>query len=405
VLDALWLLPIGGLAIWGLWAGNGLLTLATSLALLVSLSLVVWQRYSLAGVSCSWRMSEHRAFFGHRVELVLEILNVKPLPLTWLRVEENVPRNLEIQGGAVFPGRSDFTRYLVNVLPMLPYERVVRRFQVLCTRRGEHTFGPSHLESGDYLGIRRSYGGVSGTHRLLVFPKVFPVVLGRVASNQIVGREAVRRILLTDPIRTIGVREYAPGDPHRIIEWRASARAGSLMVRVFEPSTTPALDIVLNFSVPATGPNQYEPDELEFLISIGASLARYGVERRWAVGVRGNGRSGSGPIAVPPAAGPGQLGEVLNALARAGTMPTRPLLPLLTERDRRVPAGASLVLVTAELDEDVLAAALDLRRRGRPVTVIHTGAGTEPPFDGPIPIWRAPYDEHWTDREALVLGA
>lgn len=43
-----------------------------------------------------------------------------------------------------------------------------------------------------------------------------------------------------------GVRVYAPGDASKLVDWRATARAGELMVKDLEGPTTPGLGIVVD---------------------------------------------------------------------------------------------------------------------------------------------------------------
>jgi uncharacterized protein (DUF58 family) len=386
------------------WSGHALLTLAITLALLVSSSLLLWRWCCLAGVGYRRTLSASRASFGELVELTAELVNLKPLPLTWLRAEDIVPLPIGRRGTSSYAA----TPALGILVAMLPYQRIVRRMVVHCIRRGEHVFGPVMLRSGDYLGVLSSRQVRQETDRLIVYPKIFPVRVGRLPSNQVLGRDAARRKFLTDPIRTIGAREYVAGDPYRTIEWRASARARKLMVRVFEPSTTPILDIVLNFQPAALGWDRWQSDRLEFAISIAGSLARYGLEQRWEVGLRGNGLSKGSPIEVRPSAAPQQFRTILEALACAGTTPAGSLAsmlaPVLASPEPRITMGATLLVITTTIDPllaDVLA---ELGRRGRPILVLHVGFSDEANQVRSFPIVRIGYDERWAEREVLVLG-
>jgi len=404
MLAPLWLLPLTVIGVIAMWTGDPLLTLAVLLALLVSSSLLLWQHYCLAGVSYRRRLSAGRAMFGETIELTTELINLKPLPLTWLQVDDVVPRGLRIDGGTIRPGRTDLTHCLTMIVAMLPYQRLLRRMQVRCTRRGELVFGPASLESGDYLGTLAKREKQVGLDHLIVYPKILRVRLGRLPSNRILGRDAARRNFLTDPVRTIGTREYTRGDPYRSIDWRASARRDTLMVRVSEPSTTPILDIVLNFLTTTSGGDSWEHDGMEFAISVAASLAAYGAERGWAIGVRGNGYSGGMPIDIRPSAAPGQFRTVLETLARA-TIAARGSLPsMLATHDPHVPAGATLLLITTMLEAYLRATVRDLQRRGRAVLVLQIARDHDANPVERFPILRIPYDEYWTEHEALVLG-
>jgi len=403
MLDVLWLLIIAALDVWAIWTGNSPLILVASVVLILALSVRLWNRWSLVGVEFSRRLSGGRAYFGQTIDLLLTLSNLKPLPLPWLLVEDEIPKRLHVEDGRIETRDDGFYRCLQNILPMMPYERVVRRFPVICNRRGIHTFGPAHLESGDYLGFLKRRAGVSATDTLVVFPRIAPVAMDRLSSNSLIGRDPIRRILHTDPVRTISSRKYVAGDPYRLIDWRTTARTGGLMVRVFEPSTTPLVDIVLNFSVPYHISQDIEPDETEFIISIGASLASYASTKGWAVGLRANGRSRQRPIAAVPSASPAQLGELLDILAQANTVPTESIFSVLTAIHPVRPAGASVVLITTVLNEHIISALEDLRRQGRPATVVHTAAKPESDIKSLVPVWRLPYQPNWTDHEAYIF--
>ena len=405
MLDALWLSALVLAEAWALWSANRMLTLAATLCLLVSASLLLTRRVALAGVRCTPALQRHRANFGDVVPLTVELVNLKPLPLTWLRVEHGVPRALRIEGGRIESGRSDFLPHLLMVVAMLPYERLVRRLRVHCTHRGHHRFGPVSLQSGDYLGLLDAYRGDQRDQYLLVFPKVFLLELGRLASQLLLGQHAARRQYLPDPMRIIGARDYQSGDPYRAIDWRATAKTGKLMVHVLQPGSTPALDIVLDFAPPPRERVSYAPDELELAISVVASLARFATDRRMAVGVRGNGYSRHTPLAIPPAAKPGQLAAIMEALAHAATVPHAPLNEILARPAPQIPAGAITLIVTAALRDPVLAAAHDLQRRRRPFLIVWIAPEQATLPSVPLPICKVTYDEAWTARPSLVLAA
>ena len=107
MLPPLWLLALAVIGVVAVWTGDALLTLAVVLALLVSSSLLLWQHYCLVGVSYQRQLSADRAVFGETIELTTELINLKPLPLTWLQVDDVVPRGLRIDGGTMRAGGTD----------------------------------------------------------------------------------------------------------------------------------------------------------------------------------------------------------------------------------------------------------------------------------------------------------
>ena len=65
--------------------------------------------------------------------------------------------------------------------------------------------------------------------------QVVPVADLGLPSRSPFGHLKTQQRLYQDPSRTIGVRDYVPGDSVRTINWKTSAATGSLKVRKLEP--------------------------------------------------------------------------------------------------------------------------------------------------------------------------
>src|SRR5580658_505348 len=127
----------------GWWLHSTPFALVGMAGVLATVVMYVWQHECLIGVTYQRTLGHNRALFGEEVSLEVELVNDKLLPLTWIHVEDNFPRELTIRGGTVTVGRSDVFRVLVHLLPMLPFQRVRRRMTIVCDRRGLHTIGPA----------------------------------------------------------------------------------------------------------------------------------------------------------------------------------------------------------------------------------------------------------------------
>lgn len=141
---------------------------------------------------------------------------------------------------------------------------------------------------------------VPGPFGLFCAPLYFPSpltikVLPRAAaqggrSGRSASGEAVERAGLT-PLRRRGsgtelheIREHRPGDPFKAIAWKASARAGKLLVREVEREVQDTLEIVLDISGSMRGGAPGER-KLDHCIEIAALLARQALARGDRVGL------------------------------------------------------------------------------------------------------------------------
>jgi uncharacterized protein (DUF58 family) len=318
-------------------------------------------------------LSQRRAFFGEEVELTVEIVNRKPLPLPWLVTEDEIPRALAPDQGTISPSHKATRSLLVNLLARRPYERVRRHYRL----RGEHAFGPVTLRSGDLFGFTGRDREQMVEDRLLVYPKVVPITRLGLPAGDPFGDRATRQWLLEDPLRTVGVRGYVPGDSPRRIHWPATARMQGLQVKQYEPTTSDRLALILNLNTAglAWWWAGYIPELLELAVTTAASVATWAVEQRYQVGLLANGnlRLSDQKVRIPPSRDPEQLTHLLEALARLLPFATMPLEELLRRERQTLPYGARLVIITAVLNEGMLDAATALQAAGQRVTLLPIG--------------------------------
>src|SRR5579859_4227042 len=322
----------------------------------------VWERYCLVGLGYRRSLGQARAMFGEEVSLTLEIVNDKPLPLAWLEIEDTVPGvGLTLAPAHVGPSHIPGRRLLGILLSVRWYERVRRHYRVLCQARGFHAFGPATLRTGDVFGLATQEVEIPGEDYLLVYPKIVDLErLGLPARNPFGDVPLRRQWLFEDPMRTVGVREYRPGDSPRRMHWKATARAPgqALQVKLLEPTTTHRLLILLNVSTSSRNWwwQGYDPDVLEAAITTAASVANWAAERGLLVGLAANARlfRASAAVRIPPNRDPRQLMNVLEALARLVPMPTMPAEELIDLEGHDLAYGTTVVMVTAVASEEIV---------------------------------------------------
>lgn len=201
-----------------------------------------------------------------------------------------------------------------------------------------------------------------------------------------------------------GIRPYAAGDSPRQIHWKASARLQQLQTRVYEPTTSHTLMLYVNL---ATFEGYWwaslNQALLELAITAAASIARWGLEQGYQVGVATNGSpSGGGDeLGVPPAGDAQQLVRALEALARISIFARTPLERLLARDRSRLPWGTTVVVISAVFPEAVMAALGTLGSMGHVPTLIHIGNGVAPRVPPGLPYHRVP-EQDWRGVETLT---
>jgi len=358
------------------------LLLVGVLPLLLAATAALWARYALVAVSYRRVLSPRRVAWGAAVTLRVEIENRKPLPLPWLSVGDELPAALEVAGQEATP-RPRGRLLLRRVLAVRWYQRVSRRYDIRCTARGEHLFGPVTLRSGDLFGLSTAWTTPEARDTLLVLPRLVPLQAGSPLAGRPFGDLRARQPPFTDPLRTVGIRAYAPGDPLRALHWPATARTGSPQVRQFEPvQTLHALLFLDVATAPASGLGLAadapgDPDLLELAVMTAAALATALRGAGYRVGLATNGRGAlsPAPVGVPLGDAPRTAEAILEALARLTPTPLAPLAQVIgRDRPGLAPQTAAIV-VSAVPDDALLAATERLRADGRPTTLVLVGDG------------------------------
>jgi uncharacterized protein (DUF58 family) len=265
------------------------------------------------------------------------------------------------------------------------YERVRRHYTVRCETRGFHLFGPATLRTGDVFGLTTQELTFPGEDYLLVYPKVIPLDrLGLPASNPFGDVPLPRQWLFEDPMRTVGIREYRSGDSPRRMHWKATARAPgqALQVKVFDPTTTHRLLVLLNVSTAEQNWSWqgYDPEALEAAITVAASVANWGAERGLLIGLAANANifHSTTAVRIPPSRDPRQLMHIFEALAKLVPMASMPVETLVEMERHDLPYGTTVVIVTTFTSDALIRQLRRLKRSGHQPVLLLISASEQP---------------------------
>ncbi len=207
---------------------------------------------------------------------------------TVLRVYKNSPQIVELilENHSLLPLFSAILqdggehRMLVHLRPR---ERKLVRYTLIPGERGEFKQGPASLLISDLIGNYRKRIVVKEDALLIVYP-----------SRQMLSYQPQRGYPLgslrsaspidEDPTRFRSVREYVQGDELRRINWKVSAKAGTLYCNEYETAMDSPLMLFLNLH-PESYPLHYRYLLMEQAISFGASLISEAAGQGQAVGM------------------------------------------------------------------------------------------------------------------------
>jgi uncharacterized protein (DUF58 family) len=384
---------------------SGLLAYAMYVLLGVLLLTRLLTREGLSRAEAVRVVSAEEVEAGERVEVEVTVRNAGRLPLPWVLLEDQLPAFALQQR----PPRLRVKGKRLQIRLLRAGQETTLRYKVECTLRGFYQIGPLVLESGDLFGLHRRYRVVAPPAYVMVYPKVVPLLGYDIASRRPIGDVRLVHRLYEDPTRIAGVRPYQPGDPLNRVHWRATARAGRLHAKVYDPSTLAGATILLDFHQ-AGYPPRGEPHRSDLAVTTAASLAHAVSQLGQQVGLVTNGgdaaewlsatnvrallkRDASDaedrrlaqsvraenqrppqehrrPLIVPTGRGAEQFQRIREVLARVEVQDGLTLPQLVLEAAARLPRDATVLAALPAVSAEAALALGALRRQGYAVAVV-----------------------------------
>jgi uncharacterized protein (DUF58 family) len=291
--------------------------------LIVALPLLakMWAGYGRSGVRYFAGADTLRLFPGEVLThaLVVENRCWLPLGLELGRPETTAFEPLAADGNGSYRCR------------LLGYQRMRLQWAFKAKRRGVYQLSAPGMSVGDLFGFcMRPVADTAASMEVVVYPRIRPIAMSGFSGSWFFGRLTCGG-LVQDPAYFLGTREYQFRQSTRFIHWKASARHQRLQEKIFEPSRQEKMLLVVE-----TGHFQGDRRNLfESMLETVASLAVKLDGLGHAVGLLANaGWAGQACLNVPASRRPGQLSQVLEALARLEPRPVMQMTELLTQAMR-----------------------------------------------------------------------
>ncbi len=372
----------------------------------------LWSQYCLSRVEYNRRFSTNCVFYGEDVQLEIEIINRKILPLPWIQVDDELPEAVTISKTDNSPAPEasivPLTErvLLTNFLSINWYHKTKRLYRLRCLQRGYFQFGPTNIRSGDLFGFFKRDMEVKKLDYITVYPKVLPVDKLGIPSTQPIGDIRIKNYLFEDPVLTLGIREYHYGDSMKRIHWKNTARTGQLQTKVYEPTTTVDMSIFLDVRTTETQHWGHSmPRIFELAVVVAASIANHALTNGYRTGLYSNGNLRLSPelIRIPPSQNPDQMHLILESLARITPTEIVPMPGLLSEESRNLPWGSSVVVISAIPTDTLLGTLISIKKFGRKVALIIIGDTDSSITSDNLDIYHVSDDIAWHELESVYV--
>ncbi len=276
----------------------------------------------------SRNISAQNVYKGDDILVEVTVTNNSYRRTQLLEVFDNVPHEMKMRRG-------------INQMRMNlgPGQSATLRYTVRCPLRGHYTVGP-----------------VSVRHRN--------------AFNLFVNESSTGATTLKTPgqgMEFYSLREYLPGDAFRMINWKAFARTGDLMVNEKTRDAVTDVFIILDTrDVARIGTVLKNPLEMGTIAA--ASIANYFLRRRDSVSIV---TYGDRMNFLPPETGDKQYYKTLSMLAGVNSKGSMPLQAVTNAMTSRISRGSPVFIISSlEGDGTTLPAIRNLAGKGHEVIVL-----------------------------------
>ncbi len=354
---------------------------------------------SIRQLEITRRLSATEVVRGEKVDVWLTVHNSKQAPASGLFWRDQIEPGLDVQGPTCCAAS------------LAADEKRGLAYRLHSVRRGLYRIGPAMVEASGPFGLVRRFLLHSEARFVTVLPRSVAIGQGWPLGHRPIHEVPRRRSLFEDPSRFQGIREYQRGDSLRRVHWRATARSGTLQVKLFEPAVLEGVMLAVEmgrdvYHQVSGGASTTDLDELA--ATAAASIAEFVLGGGQAAGLISNGADaaerypddwsgatfrrvedaleasqtrrkiiGFRPLEAAPAKGAWQLAQLRQMLARLVLAPGPALPEVLLAEQPRLSRSLVLMIITPQVDGALANTVQVLRRSGIEVGVVWIGAGDE----------------------------
>lgn len=311
----------------------------------------LFDRLWMKKLSVSLSFSSEHAVEGQKQSLHETVTNCKWLPLPMIQVKFMTSRNL------IFEDTNNSTvtdhYYRNDMLSLMMFQQITRTLTFECSHRGYYTIDHIDLICSNLFMTLSHIKEYELNVHLYVYPKPFEFDRIEAPFQKMYGTVLTKRFINEDPFEFRSIREYQSYDNLKSINWKSSAKTGSLKVNVNDYTSSQQIKILLN--IECEGMRIFE-DLQEESIRIAATYALAFIERGISVSILTNARDiiTNDVLIVPPGSGMNHIQSLMEALSRIDpSLGTIPFVPLIQQELNDITKNDYIILISTYQKENL----------------------------------------------------
>lgn len=339
-----------------------LLSFLLGAAVIYLLQDILYQKFWNRNLELAVNLSANAAFEGDTLELTEMITNRKVMPLPVVKVRFAADASLyfiDQENASV----SD-QYYRTDLMSVMMYQRLTRRLNFICTKRGFYTFSELSIAGSNLFLAQEYITEFPDYPTLYVYPKQVDSEKLVPVFKKLSGEVLCKRHMIEDPFEFRAVREYQQYDSMNTVNWNASAKTGELKVNANDYTVTRQMHIFLDLE----DTTLRKQDALgEEAIRIAAAIAGRMLDLGVSLCISTNAKESGNPEVLTLSSGSGRNHHrsALEMMARIDMKQSMPaFLPLYREKMIQAAKQEYCVVISYYQREDLQETILEMKQDG-----------------------------------------
>ncbi|MGB4659776.1 MAG: DUF58 domain-containing protein [Mobilitalea sp.] len=291
----------------------------------------LYRRLWAENLSVDLSLSDDKSVECQELILFETITNKKLLPLPMLKVKFITSKYFIFEDSEHAKVTDQY--YRNDLLPVMMYQKLTRSLPFLCSHRGYFTIKQMDIVCCDIFLTFEAVNLYPVDIRLYVYPRLVESNRFQILFQKMLGTVLTRRFINEDPFEFRAIREYQSYDTLKSVNWKASAKTGTLKVNVHDATSSQQIKIFLNLE---SETNRIEEDIIEESIRIAATFAGSFIGQGIPTAVYTNGRD----IVTK---------KIINITAGSGTNHTQNIMEVLARIDNKLGVPNFVPVIQEEL--------------------------------------------------------
>ncbi|PYZ92220.1 DUF58 domain-containing protein [Salipaludibacillus keqinensis] len=277
---------------------------------------------------------------GSEMKAEVTIRRKWPFPFLYLTVEDEMEEGLRKQ----MPPHASKMIFYPTIKKELQFTYVIPEL-----KRGKYKLFGVHLSTSDMFGLFKKRKFVPIESDLLVYPQYHEIERWTAYEKHESETMMASQDFVEDMTSIAGAREYVPGDKLTSIDWKVTARANKLMTKEFEEYIGQNFLVVLNNHVPDDLFSSM--DAYEKGVELVTSIIMYANKKHLQVGLWTMGKERK---LFHLDKGEDHQKNMVTHLSQIQPDLEGKFATKLYETEEQIPSGATLIIVSVELTDEML---------------------------------------------------